>query len=85
VPDLTCLAFAGPQSFGPLSIVAFVSDAAHHLIIALRYPWVITLIVCVCAFLEGECACVGDFINLKDLSAQSSKVVIQVGLACVHS
>jgi hypothetical protein len=27
----------------------------------------------------------GDFVNLKDLPAQSSKMLIDVGFACVHS
>jgi branched-subunit amino acid transport protein len=53
-PDLTCLAFARPRSFGSLSNVAFVSYVACHLINALRYPEVLTPTVATERFCDHE-------------------------------
>jgi hypothetical protein len=33
---------------------------------------------------DNECT-YGDFVNLEDLPAQSSKMLIRVGFACVYS
>lgn len=40
--------------------------------------------VCVHAFLGGQFACVGDFVNLDDLLAYASEVVIG-GRLCVRA